>query len=255
MTMQHVRKWCQEFSGCCLSVTDEQRSRHPSKSANLVPAIEENVYANRRVLLKELEEKFNLSHGTIWDIVHERLGYRKVCSGGVPRQLTEDHKKNRMGASLTHLIRFNDNGEDFLEQIITGDETWVHQYCPETKAQSMAWKHPGSSTIRKFKTSTSSGKLTATMFWDMHVVLLLHFSPPPETVNSAAYQATLKKLKRAVQRKRPQMSDKRVLLLHDSVQPHIAHAKGNLLERWGWEILEHPPYSPYLAPSDFSSPT
>jgi transposase len=25
----------------------------------------------------------------------------------------------------------------------------------------------------------------------------------------------------------------------------------NLLERWGWEILQHPPYSPDLAPSDF----
>ena len=23
------------------------------------------------------------------------------------------------------------------------------------------------------------------------------------------------------------------------------------MERWGWEILEHPPYSPDLAPSDF----
>jgi hypothetical protein len=37
-----------------------------------------------------------------------------------------------MGVSLTHLLRFNDHGEDFLEQIITGDETWVHKYCPET---------------------------------------------------------------------------------------------------------------------------
>ena len=66
---------------------------------------------------------------------------------------TEDHKKNRMGASLTHLLRFNDNDEDFLEQIITGDETWVHQYFPETKAQSMAWKHPGTTTVKNFKTS------------------------------------------------------------------------------------------------------
>jgi len=47
----------------------------------------------------------------------------------------------------------------------------------------------------------------ATEFWDMNGVLLLHFSPPNETVNSAAYQATLKKLKGAVERKRPQMSD------------------------------------------------
>jgi len=165
------------------------------------------------VSLKELEEQFNLSHGTIWDIVHERLGW-------VPRQLTENHKKNRMDASLTHLLHFNDHGEDFLEQIITGDETSVHQYCSETKVHSMAWKHPGSPTIKKFKTSTSSGKLMATVFWDMHGVLLLHFSPPNETVNSAAHQATLKKLKRAVQCKRPQMSGKRALLLHDNAD-HI----------------------------------
>jgi len=70
----------------------------------------------------------------------------------------------------------------------------------------------------------------ATVFWDMHVVFLLHFSPPNETVNSAAYQATLKKLKRAVQRKRPQMPDKRLLLLHDNARPHTAHVTVNLLE-------------------------
>ena len=64
-------------------------------------------------------------------------------------------------------------------------------------------------------------------------------------------QLNLKKLKRAVQRKRPQMSDKRVLLLHDNTRPHTAHATVNLLERWGWEILQDPPYSPDLAPSDF----
>jgi len=157
--------------------------------------------------LKELEEQFNLSHGTIWDIVHERLGYGKVCSRWVPQQLTDNHKKNHKGASLTHLLRFNDH-DDFLEQIVTGYETWVHQYCPKTKAQTMAW-HPGSPTIKIFKTSISSGKLMATVFWDMHGVLLLHFSPPNETVNSAAYQATLKKLERAIQHKRPHMSDKR----------------------------------------------
>jgi len=91
----------------------------------------------------------------------------------------------------------------------------------------------------------------ATVFWDMHGVLLLHFTPPNETVNFAAYQVTIKKLKRAVQRKRPQMSGKRVLLLNDNARPHPAHVTVNLLERWGWEILEHSPYSPDLAPSDF----
>jgi len=191
MTVQHVRTWCREFSGGRVSVTDEQMSGRPSTSADLVPAVEQIVRANPRVFLKELGEEFNLSLGTVWDIVHERLGYRKVCSRWFPRQLTEDNKKTHMGSSLTYLLRFNDHGEDFLEQIITGDETWVHP-CPATKAQSMAWKHPGSPSFKKFKTSTNSRKLMATVFWDMHGVLLLRFTPPHETVNSAAYQVTKK---------------------------------------------------------------
>ena len=49
MTMQHVRKWCREFIGGRVSVTDEQRSGRPSTSADLVPAVEQIVPANRRV--------------------------------------------------------------------------------------------------------------------------------------------------------------------------------------------------------------
>jgi len=103
-----------------------------------------------------------------------------------------------MGASLTHLLRFNVDGEDVLEQIITGDETWVHQYCHETIAQSMAWKQAEFPTIKKFTKSTSSEKLMASVFWNMHVVLLLHFPPPNEAVNSAVYQSNLSKHKKAV---------------------------------------------------------
>jgi len=152
-----------------------------------------------------------------------------------------------MGASLTHLLRFNDHGEDFLEQIITGDETWVHHYCPETEVQSMAWKHPGSPTIKNQDINQlweSDGDYFGTCmgcFCSTFYLLMKHSILLP----------LLKKLKRADQRKRPQMSDKRVLLLHDKARPHTTHATVNLLERWGWEILEHPPYSPDLVPSDF----
>jgi len=91
------------------------------------------ICVTRPQCVKELKEQFNLLHGTIWDIVHERSGYRKLCSMWVPRQLTEDQKKNRMGASLTHLLHFNDHGEDLLEQIITGDGTWDFHLFPNTK--------------------------------------------------------------------------------------------------------------------------
>jgi hypothetical protein len=30
----------------------------------------------------------------------------------------------------------------FLDRIVTGDETWIHHCEPESKQQSMEWKHP-----------------------------------------------------------------------------------------------------------------
>ncbi|GBM04823.1 hypothetical protein AVEN_81687-1 [Araneus ventricosus] len=32
---------------------------------------------------------------------------------------------------------------------------------------------------------------------------------------------------------------------------HVAHNVTNVLRRWHWEVLEHPPYSPDLSPCDF----
>jgi hypothetical protein len=100
MTVQHVRKWCREFDSVRVNVMDEQRSGRPSTSADLVRDVDAAMQADRRVSIAQLEIRFNLSRGTIWDIVHERLGYRKLCSRWVPRQLTDEHRKTHMGSFI-----------------------------------------------------------------------------------------------------------------------------------------------------------
>ncbi|GBM97303.1 hypothetical protein AVEN_181155-1 [Araneus ventricosus] len=42
-----------------------------------------------------------------------------------------------------------------------------------------------------------------------------------------------------------------IVLLHDNARPHTAAATQELLDQFGWEIFDYPPYSPDLAPSDF----
>jgi hypothetical protein len=42
-----------------------------------------------------------------------------------------------------------------------------------------------------------------------------------------------------------------MLLLHDNMRPHTANMTNEMLRNFKWEVLEHPPYSPDLAPSDF----
>ncbi|PNF23599.1 hypothetical protein B7P43_G04961, partial [Cryptotermes secundus] len=41
------------------------------------------------------------------------------------------------------------------------------------------------------------------------------------------------------------------IILQDNARPHAAPAVADLFERWGWEVLYHPPYSPDLCPCDF----
>ncbi|KAJ9584451.1 hypothetical protein L9F63_021205 [Diploptera punctata] len=85
----------------------------------------------------------NISYGAVYDIVHENLKFRKVSARWVPKNLTDDHKGQRMMASLDHLTWYTAQGHDFLEGIVTGDESWAYHYTPETKQASAVrrWLH------------------------------------------------------------------------------------------------------------------
>ena len=47
---------------------------------------------------------------------------------------------------------------DRVERLVTGDETWLHHWDPDTKKESMQWKHPGSPPPKKFRTQPSVSK-------------------------------------------------------------------------------------------------
>ena len=42
-----------------------------------------------------------------------------------------------------------------------------------------------------------------------------------------------------------------VILLHDNARPHTAAKTLEWLQKYTWEKLQHPAYSPDLAPSDY----
>uniref|UniRef100_A0A182RXW6 Histone-lysine N-methyltransferase SETMAR n=2 Tax=Anopheles funestus TaxID=62324 RepID=A0A182RXW6_ANOFN len=38
---------------------------------------------------------------------------------------------------------------------------------------------------------------------------------------------------------------------HDNARPHTANVTLDLLKKFGWDIIDHPPYSNDVAPSDY----
>ncbi|GFV59048.1 histone-lysine N-methyltransferase SETMAR [Trichonephila clavipes] len=71
------------------------------------------------------------------------------------------------------------------------------------------------------------------------------------TINSEVYCRTLKKLKRAIQNKRRDLLSSGIVLLHDNARPHTAVITREVLRKFKWDVFQHPPYSPDLAPSDY----
>jgi len=55
----------------------------------------------------------------------------------------------------------------------------------------------------------------------------------------------------AVNLKQPELLEHCIILLQDNATPHCHHGVQNLVQRWGWELLAHSPYSPDLAPYDY----
>ncbi|KFM64801.1 Histone-lysine N-methyltransferase SETMAR, partial [Stegodyphus mimosarum] len=248
-----VRKWVRMFNASRTNVHAEARSGRPSVvTDDLVRKVDEAIHENRRFTMTTLSEAFpQISRAVLFEIVSDRLNYRKLCSRWVPKMLTDVHKTKRLGSALTFLTRYSDEGENFLNQIVTGDETWVCHFTPESKQQSMEWRHTHSPKKQKFKVTMSSQKIMCTVFWDRKGVLLTEFLPRGETINAARYCETLTKLRRAIQNKRRGMLSKGIVLLHDNARPHTAGVTQSLIRQFHWEQFDHPPYSPDLAPSDY----
>ena len=154
---------------------------------------------------------------------------------------------------MQHLVllkRFRSK-DDFLLRLVTVDETWVHYYEPENKAQSHQRVGPGSPRPKKFKTQPSAGKVMATVFWDAKGVIMLDFLPKRSTITGVYYANLLDQLRTAVHEKRWGKLSKGVLLQQDNARVHTCKVAMDAVERNGYELIPHPAYSPDLAPGDF----
>ena len=72
---------------------------------------------------------------TLYEAVTVKLGYKKLCASWVPKMLIEEHKTKRMGFALNFLTRYAEAGDEFLDYIVTDDETRVYHYTVESKQQ------------------------------------------------------------------------------------------------------------------------
>ena len=116
----------------------------------------------------------------------------------------------------------------------------------------MHWKSPNSRRQNKAQQSKSKFKAMMTVSFDIRGIVHVDWVPEGQTVNQVYYKEVLTNLCEWVRRRRPEMWKNGSWVLHqDNVLAHNALSGKTFLTKHKITVLEHPPYSPDLAPCDF----
>jgi len=96
----------------------------------------------------------------------------------------------------------------------------------------------------------SAKNFSPRFFWDQDGILHIDYLRKGQTINVEYYSSLLMQLKDILKEKRYGKLTNLVLFLHDNALAHRPLATQKKLAYLGFHFLDHPPYSPYLAPSD-----
>ena len=89
-------------------------------------------------------------------------------------------------------------------------------------------------------------------FFDIRGIVHYEFVPTGQTVNQVYYLKVLERLREKVRQKRPEIfANNSRILHHDNAPAHTALSVREFLATKQITVLQHPAYSPDLAPSDF----
>lgn len=248
-----IYRWVAEFQRGRQSTEDEYRSGRPVETCTEenIQRVQDMIQKDRRVNIRYVVDCLKLSYGTTHHIITDVLGYNKVCARWVPRMLTPEIKQVRLTTSRDNLDLYRTDQAKFLRRYVTMDETWAHHFDPKTKLQSKEWKHVTSPTPVKFRKIASAGKVMASVFWDSEGVLMIDYLERGKTVTGIYYAELIRKLRAVIKEKRRGKLRQGVLLHQDNAPAHTSAVAKAAIGECGFELLQHPPYSPDLAPSDF----
>jgi hypothetical protein len=156
-------------------VEDDERPGRPvtMKTDKNVDKVRTMVRNDHRISIRMIAEELNVDKETVRQILTENLK-KKVCAKMVPKNLSEDQKLNREEMCQNVLEKIEED-PNFLSSVVTCDETWLFQYDPETKRQSMQWKTTHSPRPKKARMSKSKIKTMIVIFFDIQGIIMTQY--------------------------------------------------------------------------------
>jgi histone-lysine N-methyltransferase SETMAR len=104
---------------------------------------------------------------------------------------------------------------------------------------------------KKTSSVPSAGKVMASVFWDAEGILFINYLEKGKRITRKYYSNLLTRLDEKIHEKRPNLQKKKIIFHQNNAPTHRSVLAMGKLRDLHYELLEHPPYSSYLDPSDF----
>ena len=243
-----------DFKAGKFSVEDDIRPGRPKTSVTKanIAAVKIIVEQDARLPVKDIASCTGISEGSVQTILKEHLDLRRVCARWVSHLLTEEQKKQRLKCARELLKTYKGCNSRVISNLLTGDETWVHMFEPQRRADNKQWKRKDKKRQCIAKRTISSKKMLYAIFFNSSGPVVQVPCPSGYTVTGRFYKnSVLKKVKEFHNKKRPSEGWSRVHLLHDNASSHKCEVVKYFLASERVKVLNNPPYSPDLSPCDF----
>ena len=210
------------------------------------------VEQDARLSVKDIASCTGISEGSVQTILKKHLDLRKVCARWVPHLLAEEQKPQHLKCAQELLKTYKGCNSQVISNLLTGDETWVHMFELQRRADNKQWKWKDKKRPSIAKRTISLKKMLYAIFFNSSGPVVQVPCPSGHIVTGRFYKnSVLKNVKEFYNKKRPSKGSSGVHLLHDNASTLKCEVVKSFLASEKVKVLYHPPYSPDLSPCDF----
>ena len=188
-----VCKWVHHFNDGLESIENDPQVGRPvfvlteKNIASVKTLIEEDACYT----MQEIEELRGIHSSSVLKILLERLGLCKICTGRVSHLLTDEQKQSRVRLALQVIEKYDKCDPCHLEEIVTGDETWICHFQHDSKAKNKVWvSFVGDRPVVARHCKTSNRMLYA-IFFDSKGPVLVIPVPKGSSVTGKFYRESV----------------------------------------------------------------
>ena len=142
ISMRTIFRWVKAFKAGKFSVEDDTRPGRTKTSVTKakIAAVKIVVEQDARMSVEDIASCTGISEGSVQTILKKCLDLRKVCARWVPHLLTEEQTTQLLKCAWELLKTYKGCNSQVISNLLTGDDTWVHMFEPQRRADNKQWK-------------------------------------------------------------------------------------------------------------------